>query len=434
MKYLSNWLEQAMRKILKIAQREYIETVKTKAFIFGILMLPVMIGLIIFFIRRMSPEKAGPQPPVKVAVNDLTGKLAAEIEASFNNHNQENPKRQIQLHLPEIQQDSDEFEEQARNKLRQGQVDVYVVLDRNVLDGSGKIHLYTYKQKASNIDILSSIEYIFYKEVVNQRYKIQNLSQELLEKLRNVPIERVEIGPAEGQDRVQSKTDTVMKMMIPFFFMYLMFLGIFISGQQIISGVIEEKSSRVIEVLLSAVSPFELMAGKILGLAGTGITLVSLWAGAAFLTARSQSINIEITAQFVIYFAIYYIFGFLLVSSILAGAGSVCNTIKETQSLMMPLTMIFIIPLLSWFKVVQDPNGTMARVFSFIPPLTPLVMVLRLSSGSDIWTVEIIASIILLAATVLAAIWAAAKVFRTGILMYGKRLSIREVGRCLLQT
>jgi ABC-2 type transport system permease protein len=423
-----------MRKILKIAQREYIETVKTKAFIFGILMLPVMIGLIIFFIRRMSPEKAGPQPPVKVAVNDMSCQLAAEIEASFNNHNQENPKRQIQLHLPEIQQDSDEFEEQARNKLRQGQVDVYVVLDRNVLDGSGKIHLYTYKQKASNIDILSSIEYIFYKEVVNQRYKIQNLSQELLEKLRNVPIERVEIGPAEGQDRVQSKTDTVMKMMIPFFFMYLMFLGIFISGQQIISGVIEEKSSRVIEVLLSAVSPFELMAGKILGLAGTGITLVSLWAGAAFLTARSQSINIEITAQFVIYFAIYYIFGFLLVSSILAGAGSVCNTIKETQSLMMPLTMIFIIPLLSWFKVVQDPNGTMARVFSFIPPLTPLVMVLRLSSGSDIWTVEIIASIILLAATVLAAIWAAAKVFRTGILMYGKRLSIREVGRCLLQT
>lgn len=428
------WLEQVMRKILKIAQREYIETVKTKAFIFGILMLPIMIGLIIFFVRRMSPDKAGPQPPVKVAVNDLSGKLVDEIKASFDNYNQGNPNRQIQLQQFDTRQESNALEEQARNELRQRHVDIYVVLDRDILEGSGKIHFYTYKQKASNIDIFSTIEYRFRNAVINQRYKMQNLSRDLLEKLRYVPMERVEIGSVEGQDRIQSKTDTAFKMMIPFFFMYLMFLGIFISGQQIISGVIEEKSSRVIEVLLSAVSPFQLMAGKILGLAGTGLTLVSLWAGAAFLTASSQGLNIEITAQFVIYFAIYYVLGFLLVSSILAGAGSVCNTIKETQSLMMPMTMIFIIPLLSWFKLVREPNGLMSRIFSFVPPMTPMVMILRLSSGSEIWIVEIIASIVLLALTVLIAMWAAAKIFRTGILMYGKRLSVREVCRCLLQS
>jgi ABC-2 type transport system permease protein len=434
MKYLLIWLGQAMQKILKIAQREYIETVKTKAFIFGILMLPIMVGLIIFFIKRMSPEKAGPQPPVKVAVNDLSGKLTDGIKAAFEKHSQKNPKRQIKFYQLEIQQDPDTLDEQARKKLRQGQVDVYIMLDSDVLDGSGKIHLYTYKAKASNIDILSTIGYICRNEVVNQRFKMQDLPKERLDKLRRVPIERVEIGSAEGQDRVQSDIDRALKMMIPFFFMYLMFLGIFISGQQIISSVIEEKNSRVIEVLLSAVSPFELMAGKILGLAGTGLTLVSLWAAAAFLTAQSQGLNIDITTQFVIYFAIFYILGFLLVSSILAGAGSICNTIKETQSLMMPMTIIFIIPLLSWFKVVRDPNGLMSRIFSFIPPLTPMVMVLRLSSGSDIWIVEIIASIIVLAAAVLAAVWAAAKIFRTGILMYGKRLGVREVCRCLLQS
>ncbi|MBC8472633.1 MAG: ABC transporter permease [Planctomycetes bacterium] len=423
-----------MQKILKIAQREYIETVKTKAFLLGIVMLPLIIVVIIVVMKRMSPDKTGPQPPVKVAVNDLSGLLADEIKTSFDSHNQKNPNRQIQFHKLEIQQNSDAVEERARNNLRQGQVDVYVVLDRDVLDGSGKIHLYTYKQKASSIDILSTIEYIFYKTVVNQRYKMQNLSQELLEKLRNVPIERVEIGYAEGQDRVQNKTDTVLKMMVPFFFMYLMFLGIISSGQHMISSVIEEKSSRVIEVLLSAVSPFELMAGKILGLAGTGFTLVSLWAGAAFFTASSQGLNIDVTAELVFYFAIYYILGFLLISSVLAAAGSVCNTIKETQSLMMPIMMVFIIPLVSWFKVVQDPNGTLSRVFSFIPPLTPMVMILRLSSGSEIWIIEIIASIILLAVTVLVAMWGAAKVFRAGILMYGKRLSVREVCRCLLQS
>lgn len=423
-----------MQKILKIAQREYIETVKTKAFIFGILMLPLIIGAIIFFVSWMSPDKAGPQPPVKVAVNDMSSELAVEIKASFDKYNQDNPKRQIQLDLPEIQQDSDAVEEQARNNLRQGQVEFYVVLDRDVLEGPGKIHLYTYKPKAGIIDIFSTIEYIFRRAVINQRYKMQNLSQELLEKLRKVPIERMEIGSTEGHDRVQSDTDRVLKMITPVFFMYLIFLGILVSGQQIISSVIEEKNSRIIEVLLSAVNPFELMAGKILGLAGTGLTLVILWAGAAILTTRSQDISIDVTGELMAYFVIYYILGFLLFSSIMAGAGSVCNTIKETQSLMMPMTMMLVIPLLSWFKVVHEPNGTLARVFSFIPPLTPMVMVLRLSSGSEIWIVEIIASIILLVVSVLMAMWAAAKIFRTGILMYGKRLGLREVCRCLLQS
>ena len=423
-----------MRKILKIAQREYIETVKTKAFLLGIVMLPLIIVVIVVVMKRMSPEKTGPQLPVKVAVNDLSSLFADEIKTSFEKHNQKNPNRQIHFHQFEIQKDSDELEERARNELRQGQVDVYVVLDSDVLEGSGKIHLYTYKQKASNIDILSSIEYICYKEVINQRYKMQNLSQELLKKLRNVPIERVEIGSVEGQDRVQSKTDTVLKMMVPFFFMYLMFLGIISSGQQMVSSVIEEKSSRIIEVLLSAVSPFELMAGKIIGLAGTGLTLVILWAIGAFLTARSQNLNIDVTSEIIMYFAIYYILGYLLISSIMVAAGSVCNTIKETQSLMMPMTMLLVIPLVSWFKVAQDPNGMLSRIFSFIPPMTPLVMVARFSSGSEIWIGEILATIILLAVTVLIAMWAAAKIFRTGILMYGKRLSVREVCRCLLQS
>jgi ABC-2 type transport system permease protein len=382
----------------------------------------------------MSRGPTGPQPPIKVAVTDLSNELDAEIKASFDRYNQENPNRRIEVHNLEMQEDSDIVESQGRSKLRQGQVDAYVVLDSDILEGAGKIGLYTYKPKASNIDIFWTIENLFRRAVVNQRYKMQNLSKELLAKLQRVPLERVEIGPAEGQDRVQRETDRVVKMMVPFFFMYLIFMGIVGTGQHMISSVIEEKSSRVIEVLLSAVSPFQLMAGKILGLGGIGLTVVGLWAVAAYITARWQGLNIDVTTEFVLYFVIYYILGFLLITSLLTAVGSICNTIKETQGLMMPIMMVFIIPLLAWFKVVRDPNGLMSRVFSFLPPLTPMVMILRLSSGSDIWKVEIFASIVLLAVTVLAAMWAAAKIFRTGILMYGKRLGLREVCRCLRQS
>ena len=423
-----------MQKILKVAQREYIETVKTKTFILGIVMVPFIIGGIIFFTSRMSRDKTGPRPTVNVAVTDLSNELAAEIKASFDKYNQTNPDRQIQVYMLETQEDSETIENEGRSKLRQGQVDAYVVLDKDILEGSGKIHLYTYKPKASNIDIFWTIENFFRKAVVNQRYKMQNLSQELLAKLQHVPIERVEMGSADGQDRVQRETDRVIKMMVPFFFMYLIFMGIVGTGQHMISSVIEEKTSRVIEVLLSALSPFQLMAGKILGLGGIGLTVVSLWAGAAYLTARWQGLSIDITAELALYFAIYYILGFLLFSSILAAVGSICNTIKETQSLMMPIMMVFIIPLLSWMKIVQSPDGTLARVLSFLPPLTPMVMILRLSAGSDIWIVEIFASIVLLVAAVLAAMWIAAKVFRTGVLMYGKRPGLWEVCRWLRQS
>ena len=216
--------------------------------------------------------------------------------------------------------------------------------------------------------------------------------------------------------------------------MFLIYMGIVGIGQQMLSSIIEEKSSRVIEVLLSAVSPFELMAGKIVGLVGIGLTVMSLWAAAAYGAARWQGLSIDITPGLLFYFVIYYVLGFLLFSSILAGIGSICNTLKETQGLMMPIVLIFIIPLISWHELLQSPDGTLARVLSFVPPVTPLVMILRISAGHDVWIVEILASILLLLAAAVGTIWLAAKVFRTGILMYGKRPGLREICRWLRQT
>jgi ABC-2 type transport system permease protein len=423
-----------MRKILKIAQREFAETVKTKTFILGLVMVPFIIGGIIFFTSRISHGKTGPRPPINVAVTDLSSEIFVEAKnGSFYNYNKSNPDRQILIHELRAGEDPNAIENEGRNQLRQGRLDVYAVVDKDILQGSGRIHVYTYKPKPSNVDLLWTVENLFRNVVVNQRYKLQNLSAELMDKLRNVAIERVEIGSGDREDRVQSEGDRAARMMVPFFFMYLIFMGIVGMGQHLISSVIEEKGSRVIEVLLSAVSPFQLMAGKIAGLAGIGLTVVSLWAGAAYIAARWQGLSVEITGELMLYFVVYYILGFLLFSSLLAGVGSICNTIKETQGLMMPIMMVFIIPLLAWFKLVQDPNGTLARVLSFVPPMTPMVMILRLAAGSEIWIGEILASIVLLGITVPVAMWAAAKIFRTGILMYGKRPGLREVGRWLKQ-
>ena len=423
-----------MQRILKIARREYIETAKTKTFIIGLLMTPVIIGAIIFFTSRITGDKAGPRPPIKVAVTDLSRQLAEDIKTSFDNYNENNPNREFLIQHLDAQQDANAVQIQGKDSLRNGQLDAYVVISENILQEPGKINFYIHKPKPADFDAYSTVEYLFSKAVRNRRYKIEQLDHELLAKLRNVPIERVEIGSTDEKERVQDQAQIIVKMLVPFFFMYLIFLGMVGTGQQMLGSIIEEKGSRIIEVLLSAVSPFQLMAGKILGLAGIGMTVMALWAVAAYAAARWQNLNVDVSTELLLYFVVYYILGFLFFSAVLTGIGSVCNTIKETQSLMMPVMLILIIPMIAWYKLVQSPNGTMARVFSFIPPMTPMVMILRLTAGADVRFVEIVASILLLVVAVLAVTWAAAKIFRTGILMYGKKPGLFEILRWLRQS
>ncbi len=424
-----------MTRILKIAAREYAAIAKTKTFIVTVFFAPLIIGSLIFFSKWIFRGETGPRPPMKVTVTDLSNSLADQVETAFENYNESNPQRQIQVQLLEPgRQDINDITEQQKTRLRQKKLDVFVVLDADLLEGPGKLRLYTSNTEAANLDAVWTIENSLKRVVREQRYQLQDLDPELLAKLRQVPSEQIEVGSTDSQQRVQSQAQRMARMMVPFFFMYLMFMGILVMGQHILSSIIEEKSSRIIEVLLSAVSPLQLMAGKILGLAGVGVTVVSLWAVIAYAAARWQGLDIGITPQLMLCFPLYFILGFLLFSSILAGMGSVCNTIKETQSLMTPVTLIFMVPLMSWFKLVQSPGGTFARTLSFIPPLTPMVMVLRISATSDISIAEIIATILLLVVTVLAAIWFAAKIFRIGILMYGKRPALRQILRWMKQS
>jgi ABC-2 type transport system permease protein len=185
--------------------------------------------------------------------------------------------------------------------------------------------------------------------------------------------------------------------------------------------------------LLSAVSPFEIMSGKIIGLCAVSITVVGIWAMMAYSAARWAEINIDITGTLVLLYIIYYILGFILIGSVMAGFGSICNTLKDTQNLMMPITIIVIIPMVSFQVIIQNPDGLYAKALSFFPPVTSMVMVLRLSAGSSAGFLEICSTIIVLIVSVILTILLAAKVFRTGILMYGKKPSLREVARWLRQ-
>jgi ABC-2 type transport system permease protein len=416
-----------MSKILKIAQREYQETIRTKAFIVSILMTPVIIVGIVLFSAYMAKNEPGPRPAVKVAVVDLSEELSEQIEDAFDKYNKTNPDRQIVLETFDTEFD----QEQKKNDLQSGALDACFVIDKDIVSGTGKIHLYTSKPKPVKLDAFGTAESMLDKIIIDLRCQMQNISPDILAKIRNVTTEQIDFGAKDEKGRLQSQTQQVANMILPFGFMYLMFLGIMTIGQQILSSIIEEKNSRIIEVLLSAVSPQQLMTGKIIGLGGIGLTVMAFWALAAFGAAQYQHVNIPVSPILLLCFLVYYILGFLLFSAILAGIGSICNTLKETQSLLTPIIMLMVVPIITWMELVRSPDGLMARVMSFIPPLTPMVMIVRLSAAQKIWWVEIAASMAVLLAAVLATIWIAGKIFQTGILMYGKRPNFKEVFRWL---
>lgn len=424
-----------IHKIIKVAQREYAETVKTRTFLLGVLMTPLIIGAIIFFSRRYVHSDVGPRVPKQIVVTDQSRVLKKDIQTLFDKHNSDHKHQKIHLVRIHSSKQPDEVDQQEKDRVRRRELDAYIVLEADILDGTGTMQFYTRNTKASDMDYIGTVEHLIRRAVVNKRCQQANIDPQLLRRLqRHIPTQQIEIGEEASQERVQEKTETISRIMVPFFFMYLMFIGIIGMGQQLLTSVIEEKNSRVIEVLLSALTPFELMAGKILGLTGIGVTMMSLWCVAAYGTARWLGMHISLEPALLFYFVIFYILGFLFFSSILVGIGSICNTLKEAQSLMMPITMILVIPLLAWYNLSRNPESTFAVVLSFVPPTAPLVMVLRICSSEHIPIVEILISIFLLASCVLLTILAAAKVFRTGILMYGKRPSIKEVARWLRQS
>ena len=418
-----------MRKIYRVAEREFMETVKTRTFLLGLLFVPLIIGGIMVFGDKLAPRKDAPREPVRVRVTSASEPLSEKAKTVFEEYNKSHPSAPITFDITITSGAA--AQEQGKKALREGRLDAYAAMEGDLEGKGGEVRLFTYKPRPSQVDALGTVERLLREAVINRRYETRGLDRKMLEEISRVSIQWAELGQEQGQERAQGQGQRMARMMVPFAFMYLIFMGIVGMGQHMISSIIEEKNSRIIEVLLSAVSPFEIMAGKIAGLAAVGLAVMALWGAAAYAAARWQDMQIDVGADLLVYGLIYYVLGFVLFSAILAGVGSICNTIKETQSLMMPIMLVFVIPMIAWPRLAQEPNGELARALSYVPPATPMVMVLRLSSGTEIWMGEVVLSFLVLIAGVLIATWAAAKVFRTGILMYGKRPGAGEIVRWL---
>lgn len=239
----------------------------------------------------------------------------------------------------------------------------------------------------------------------------------------------------QGEETAVGVRDRI-RHVAPMAFVYILWISIWVISQGLMLSTIEEKTTRISEVLLSSVSPVQLMAGKILGVAATGLMTIATWVLSAFVAVKylprlmgaTTTTDFSVIVTDPVYmtsFVIYFLLGYLFYASILMAIGSVVNTIQEAQALMMPVMMAMMLPLLAMVPIGRDPNGAFAKVMSWIPPFTPFTMMNRAAGPPALW--EYVGTTVLMVLAVWFALWAGTKVFRIGILMTGKPPKASEI-------
>ncbi|MGH7593684.1 MAG: ABC transporter permease, partial [Gemmatimonadales bacterium] len=248
---------------------------------------------------------------------------------------------------------------------------------------------------------------------------------------------KVSDGKATGQSGAAS-------FLIAYFMGFLLYMTILIYGQQTLTSVIEEKTTRIMEVLVSSLRPFEMLLGKILGVGLTGLLQLTIWVGSVFVVTSERAhlaglLHISadamqqlpipsMSADLLAVFLLYFVLGFLLYGSLYAAVGSMFNTVQEAQQVATSITVIIMVGFFALFAVIKDPTGGLGVTMSFIPFFSPFVMPARWSL-TTVPPIELVVSVVLSLAALLAVTWLAGRIYRTGILMYGKKPSVTEVFR-----
>ncbi|HOO65984.1 MAG: ABC transporter permease [Bacteroidales bacterium] len=447
-----------MNKISLIIRREYITRVRKKSFLIMTLLTPLLFALI--FIIPMLVMGSEDKDFKKIAVIEDGSDLFTNV-------------------IPDTKDTDFEYLSGVRlNDIKKNFSDLgyYGVLyiSPQIITTPDAVQLISIKQPP--IGLLDHISGSLEKEIEKQKllaYNIENLDEILRTINTSVRVQTLKIDESGGA----RETSTGISMALAYIGGFLMYMLVFMFGSMVMRGVIEEKTNRIVEVIVSSVKPVQLMLGKIIGVALVGLTQFALWilltfalvlvmktvllpesameqiqqlprsfaeadqamsgAGTATMSAEQLSEFQELFAGalnqpwglIIFCFIFFFLTGYLLYASLFAAIGSAVDNETETQQFMLPVTIPIILALIVAMGVMQNPESSLAFWFSIIPFTSPIVMMARIPFDVPAW--EIILSMALMLLTLVGAVWMAAKIYRTGILMYGKKTSYRELWKWL---
>jgi ABC-2 type transport system permease protein len=431
-------------RVLLIIKREYLERVRNPGFVIGtifgvigiaalsflpqlfqLLDQPSTVKVAVLDVRNLVlphlPEEADLVPPVAPSINPQQSPVPAAGSSG------------------KIIFSKAETEDQAAlsESVRQDKLNAYVVVEgTSAADARFELHAKDRPQPSTT----ARIHTLLTAAIVNARLQENDISPEQAAALFAPP--ELEVEPLVGGE-LKDEAAFFQSQALVYVLLILLYGTMVMYGVQVAMGVVQEKSSRVMEVLITAVRPIELMLGKVLGIGAVGLTQYTLWVVAGFAAlvvgAMLQSggtvggAGIELAAvppATLVYFLVFFILGYLVYAALYAALGSLVNRTEDVNSITTPLTLLLVATYLLSFAALANPEAEYIKWLSFVPFLSPMLMFIRVALSSPAWW-EPLFAIFLLNVAILVFAWLAAKIYRVGVLLYGKRPSFREIGRMI---
>ncbi|MBN1561049.1 ABC transporter permease [candidate division KSB1 bacterium] len=425
-------------KVMTIVKREYLTRVKTKGFLIGTFLLPVML-IAMMLMPAFFMSRAGKSAQQKIAIIDQTGRLAEKLAQSFGDIKNDKGEQRFQVEMLTTDDDLESTKHRLNGRVNGGELNAYLIISSTIFsDNTFEMHA----KNVGNFEFVQQVERTVSSIVRNLRLEESGLDSELVHRLnRWVSVTTFKIGE-EGSTAQRAETSFLYSMGMGMI-LYMMLL---LYGQFVVRAIIEDKNSRVIEVIISSVKPSQFMAGKVLGIGATGLTQFLIWI-ATFLLIGAYGLTMaqmfapdmtrlplpEISPMVLATFCIYFLTGYFFYATIGAMIGSMVNTDSEAQSYQWIMIFPIIISFFLMFLINNQPDSLLATILSFIPFFTPILMFARvLNDAAPLWQIGL--SIVIMGLSLWGMIWFAGRIFRVGILMYGKKPTLPEVVRWIKYT
>ena len=402
-----------MGQVLNIIKWEFINRIKTKLFIFTTFILPVLIGGMTYLptiLMDLEPENS---TNVGLVYNDDISFLVKRFQNKTYN------SLILQNGLPQFRFIRYDSEKEALDSVVNNKIDAYMYIPNSILD-TGKVSYFS--QSLSNIKIYTSLRRVLNQLVIEQRMLNQNIDVALVSSLsKKIDFETFELdnfGEA-------SKGNELSSFLVPYLFLMILFMTVFMSGQLLLRSVMEERTSRTIEILLCSVTPDELMKGKILGLGALGMVQMVFYLTVGLLATKYKGWAVIEYSQIPL-FLIYFITGYLFYAAIFAAMGTFFTSEQEAQQSSGIISVIAVLPIAFASYFISNPGSSFTIASSYFPPLTPFMMIIRLGTES-VGINEIFLTTVLMILSCWFLLKISGKIFRTAILLYGKKITIKEV-------
>ncbi|NOZ75036.1 MAG: ABC transporter permease [FCB group bacterium] len=397
----------------QIFKWEFIRRLKSKLFLFTAIIIPLFIlGAMILPSVLMTGESS---EKTSIGIIDETGRIAdTYIQKLAANYRLKDGE-------PEFDVQVSEDEDKLRSLLLDKEIDAFLIFPDSILDtGRGEL----YVRSASNFKTSDALRRTLNKVILNMRLSQYHLDPAIVNQItQRVNLNTFQVSSA-GETNASNE---LVDFFIPFIAMMILYMTILFSAQILLRSVIEERSSRMIEILLSTVTPGQLMRGKILGLGALGLVQLFFYLAVGFIVALYQGLD-TIKIGFILSMMLFFILGFIFYSGIFAALGSIFDSEQEAQQISGMISLVMVVPIVLATFFITNPTALATRILTFVPPITPFLIVLRAGTSSiEIW--EQVVAFIVMILSIWGVLKISGKIFHMSILLYGKRITLPEIIR-----